>query len=942
MLRFVIRKMISKKWMVLALLIGNILLISITASNPMYTRAVLQRTLNTSFQDFLAERNKYPATLTIRASNSVKNNPLVAELEGVIGDVAAAYELPVREKAGYYSLNPVRVHTDLERKEMESGAVTVGTLTDMDAHVEWIYGTGMGKTPDENGILDAAVSEGAMISMGLLPGEVLTLDHYLMPNGEPMKLRIASVFSNSADDDPYWVFTPNSYDETVFLDQEIFNQIFLTGDMANGVGAVWYLMLDYTAIQVEQVPKLLALSEYYEDYFDDIPSQSYLSNFDSLLEDFQKTEVKVRTTLWVLQVPIYVLLAAFMFMVSKQMLEMEQAEIAVLKSRGAGQSQVISVYLVQSILTALLALLGGLPLSILLVKILGSANAFLEFVKRSSLSPMLDQEALMYAGIASVLSVCAMVLPVFKHSKVTIVNHKQRKHRKSDAPMWQRFFVDFLVLGLAVYGLFSFNNQKEYLAQSVMAGGALDPVLFLSSSLFMLGAGLVALRILPAIVWIIFTLFKKWWSPALYTSFLRVLRTRNQQGFIMVFLIMTIALGVFNASAARTINAHDETNLRYMAGADVTLQESWSSTSASGGFGGAGSDSPGGTATDVEYTEPDFDRYTQLPGAQSVCRVHIDANGTASVSGGNVKGVRIMGINTQEFGQTAWFDEELLPQHWYHYLNALSQRARAVLVSANFKEDYKLSIGDSITFRTSNGETTRGLIYGFVEYWPGYAQYTYTRGTDGLYTERENYLIVANLSQLQADTGLRPYQVWIKTNGDSQFVYDFIEENDLMVNSFTDTEAELVALKNDPVIQGTNGMLTVGFIVVLLLCAVGFLIYWVLSIKSRELQFGIFRAMGMSMREILTMLLNEHVFISAAAILIGAGVGLLTSKLFMPLIQIAYSSADSAVPLNVVIQGGDMIRLAVIVGIMVLVCLLVLAVLIRRMKIAQALKLGED
>ena len=36
MLRFVLRKMINKKWMVCALLIGNILLIGITCSNPMY------------------------------------------------------------------------------------------------------------------------------------------------------------------------------------------------------------------------------------------------------------------------------------------------------------------------------------------------------------------------------------------------------------------------------------------------------------------------------------------------------------------------------------------------------------------------------------------------------------------------------------------------------------------------------------------------------------------------------------------------------------------------------------------------------------------------------------------------------------------------------------------------------------------------------------------
>ena len=39
MIRFVIRKMLNKKWMVLALLVGNILLVSITAGNPMYSSA---------------------------------------------------------------------------------------------------------------------------------------------------------------------------------------------------------------------------------------------------------------------------------------------------------------------------------------------------------------------------------------------------------------------------------------------------------------------------------------------------------------------------------------------------------------------------------------------------------------------------------------------------------------------------------------------------------------------------------------------------------------------------------------------------------------------------------------------------------------------------------------------------------------------------------------
>ena len=168
-----------------------------------------------------------------------------------------------------------------------------------------------------------------------------------------------------------------------------------------------------------------------------------------------------------------------------------------------------------------------------------------------------------------------------------------------------------------------------------------------------------------------------------------------------------------------------------------------------------------------------------------------------------------------------------------------------------------------------------------------------------------------------------------------------VAENETGV-TFKDVAEQLVEKKNDPIFQGTNGILTVGFIVVLLLCMVGFLIYWVLSIRSRALQFGIFRAMGMSMREILTMLINEHFYISALSIAVGVLVGEMTSRLYMPLIQMAYAASDSSLPLRVVSEAGDLGRILLIVGVLLAVCLAVLGTLISRMKIAQALKLGED
>ena len=934
MLTFVIRKMISKKWMVIALLIGNILLVSITASNPMYTEAVLQRTLDKTMNAYLENNNRFPLMLTLRANASSKNTGQINDFDELVAAMPETFGLPATEVVTHLVLQSVTTESNLERDDRSKAQVVIGAMSDMDEHITLVAGTGMSAGPDEDGVVDVIVSERGMNSLNLILGEILTFGRYHTPDGDPVRLRVSGVFKNREDEDPYWVQAPNAISLEVFMDEALMRSWFITDEeKPASMGATYYVLLDYTTLRVDHVQHVQDTTAAYLTELGTDSALNLNTTYVNTLNDFQKTEKKVRTTMWVLQTPIFVLLAAFIFMVARQMLENEQAEIAVLKSRGAGRGQIIGAYVLQSLIVALLSLAAGLPLSMLLVQVLGSANAFLEFVSRGALKVEISREALMYAGAAALLSVLAMSLPVLRYARVSIVDQKTRKHRRSDAPLWQKLFLDVIILGVALYGLYTFNNQRDYLATQVLEGASVDPLLFLSSSLFMIGAGLMAVRLMPVIVWLIFTPFRKYWSPALYASFLRVLRERHKHGFIMVFLIMTIALGVFDASAARTINTNDEQNLRYMLGADIVLQEIWADNSM------MVEQDP---SIELVYTEPDFDRYTDLEGAEMVTKVLVDTTGTMSVSGGTLKNIRVMGINTKEFGQTAWFDEELLPQHWYNYLNAMSQKARAVLVSSNFHTDYGYEIGDAIYFRTGQRDAVRGVIYGFVDYWPTYASTVYTRNSSGLYAEQKNYLIVANLNQLQAVWGVTPYQIWLRAKDSSQFIYDFAEETQTQYRSFRVASAELVDLKNDPVIQGTNGILTVGFIVVLVLCAVGFLIYWILSIRARTLQFGIFRAMGMTMREIVTMLINEHVFISGLSLLTGALVGRLTAWLYMPLIQIAYSSSDSALPLKVISLPQDNIRLAIIVAAMIGVCLVVLGVIIDRMKIAQALKLGED
>jgi len=306
-----------------------------------------------------------------------------------------------------------------------------------------------------------------------------------------------------------------------------------------------------------------------------------------------------------------------------------------------------------------------------------------------------------------------------------------------------------------------------------------------------------------------------------------------------------------------------------------------------------------------------------------------------------------MAIDTRSFGETIWFRDDLLPIDINYFLNALAVTPDGVLLSDNFRTVLGYSVGDIVTItdipRLGLASSGRFVVAGFVEYWPGFDPITRTRLPTGEIRMVEASFAITNLGHIITNWGIRPYQIWMDVNANStEFFHDFIQENFVRVAEFDDTMSALVAIRSDPVVQGTNGVLTMSFIVTLLVCFTGFLIYWILSIKSRVLQFGIFRAMGLSMRNIISLLVNEQLFITLTALAIGGAVGFVSSRLFVPLIQLSYSAADQVLPLIITMEGRDYRNLYGVLAIMVALCLLILASFISRIKITQALKLGED
>ncbi len=319
--------------------------------------------------------------------------------------------------------------------------------------------------------------------------------------------------------------------------------------------------------------------------------------------------------------------------------------------------------------------------------------------------------------------------------------------------------------------------------------------------------------------------------------------------------------------------------------------------------------------------------------------------------------VTLLGIHSKEFGENTWVDRELLENHYYEYLNALADDPKGVLVSRNFQTKYDYNVGRNVTITYESvigGDETsvtskwsvNGTIVGYVDYWPGFEPTSTYLDYAGNVVVEENYLVVANWAVFQKAFGTQtqPYEVWItlEEGVDSTEVARWVNDNNVKVEKYIDRQKDIQNTVEDPLLQGTNGVLTMGFLVMILLCGVGYLIYWVMSIRSREMIFGVLRAFGMHKRELFHMLILEQLFSGILSVLVGIGIGKLASGMYVPMLQMAYAADNQVLPMQLYTNPSDMLRLYTALAVVMTVCLLILLIIVFKLNVAKALKLGEE
>ena len=954
MFTLLIRKMMKTKWMVLCLFIGFLMAAGMMSAVPIYMDASLQRMLIKDMEAYQLSSGDYPGiysvTKTISADmGTAEQINIINELPSTVKEQVSAIKIPVGSEKTIVSDNMQYLSVGTTA----GGSTTIRTkltaMSEFENHVNITSGRmycdgGIA----EDGVYEVVVNEPALKSLGIvLDGEyeLRSID----TSRTPVHVRVVGIFEQSDPNDVYWSETLTPYLSSIITDFDCFCNMLSTGGFIQLTEISSRYSLSYQSMDMNDLPSITTVLE---DDFNLYPQLGYdfSMNIFPILQDYAVEAAKLTNILWILQIPTMVMLAFYLFMVSQLNVEQEKNEIAIFKSRGASSKQIFFLYAAEAGFLGLVTLLTAPFIGLLLCRFLGVSDGFLEFVNRTGIAAKITGTAVLYALLAIVVFFLTTMIPIIPASKLSIVEYKASKTKVVKVALWEKCCVDIILIAAAVTFYFIYTANEVISTEST---GEINPFFFIFSTCLVLGLGLLFIRVYPYILRAIYTVFKPLWSPAQYMAITSV--SRGQGGkvnFLMLFLIVTFSLGIFSANTARTINTQKEDRIYYSTGADIRLKEYWQETTTSDE-----------SMTTTGYVEKDFERFEKLSGVETATRVLINEKAKLTVDKTTESNITLMAIEPYKFATTAWFRNDLLPVHWWNYTSALQDYPSGIIVSRALADAFELELGDAVQTKWSGNDNVSATVVAIVDYWPGInpneAQKTSLSPreererekaeengeiTDETASYATKYFMIMNYAYIYNLTDIEPYEVWIDLRDDatSEALYNDISEQRIPIEYITDSSQLLIREKNEPQLQGMNGALTMSFVIIMIMTIIGFLIYWILSIRSRHLQFGILRAMGVTFREIIGMIGYEQILVSGVSIAMAFIIGGIASDLFVPLFRSMYNPIDQVPPFRVAALQSDYIKIYVIIVIMLGGGFAILGNLIKKLDINKALKLGED
>ncbi len=942
------RRLWHQRGLAFAMLLGLTTAVAVAVSIPIYADAVSYRILNERLYKDVEEQGP-PFSFLFRYVGSwsgyLEWEDTQPADEYLTDWAAPMLGLPLDTLVRHYKTDRMRLFPSSKAVYQDPtrplSYVSLGFISDLESHVEMLDGHFPNPVANNTDPIEVMISTKLVEELGMQVGE-----EYIIYYPEPLAsdsavqtifqhpVRIVGVWQARDPTEDFWFYRQAAFDEVFLIPEASYAQ--MGQGMRGEVGlALWHVILNGDDVRSTDVGPLLARIAILRNKATAILQDIDIARSpEADLINYSRTVYLLTISLYVFSVPILAIVLYFISLVSGMVVQRQRNEVAMLRSRGTTTSQVVGIYVIEGLIIGALALVLGSLLGERTAQVMGLTRSFLLLENRAFLPTTLSWSSLQFGLIALFVSLLASIVPAVNASRDTVVTYKQEQARSLRAPFWQRAFLDVLLLVPALYGYYLLEQRGtiSFLETGGETGSPFsNPYLFVVPMLLVFSLSLLCIRVFPWVMNVLAWLANAWRGVVPVLALRHLSRTARHYVGPMLLLILTLSLAVFTASMALTLDESIVDRAYYDVGADFRLIELGESTET--GFGGFGGAAPAG---DEEDEGPDWlflpvSEHENVPGVEHAARVW-SREVSARVGGSSVKGT-LVGVDRIDFPRVTYFRRDFAPANLGALMNALAVRDDAILVSRKVLADYRLDVGDQIEVTIPVGSTPKVnfRIAGVIDYFP--QQYP-----------EEHEFFVANLDFIfNSVGGMYPYDVWLKTDPSltTEELLEGTKDLGILVMRTYNAREEIDEEQLRPERQGVFGLLSVGFSAAAFLTLLGFLIYSLVSFSQRYIELGVLRAIGLSVGQMGIFLIAEQLTLVATGALAGTAVGVLVSRLFIPFFQVQSGEHPFTPPFVVQIAWQEVAYIYAIFGAMFVLAVIALLISLRRMRVFEAIKLGE-
>ncbi|MBI4307066.1 MAG: FtsX-like permease family protein [Chloroflexi bacterium] len=188
-------------------------------------------------------------------------------------------------------------------------------------------------------------------------------------------------------------------------------------------------------------------------------------------------------------------------------------------------------------------------------------------------------------------------------------------------------------------------------------------------------------------------------------------------------------------------------------------------------------------------------------------------------------------------------------------------------------------------------------------------------------------------------------ELWLnidETRTDTERLRGYMVAFPFSFGEIIERQARLDAIAIDPLVSaGWRALLGIAFFTVLIVSAVGFIVHAQVTFRTRQTELALLRAVGLSMKQMLALVLLEQLLVIGAALAIGAFMGARLGATIMPYLGTSGAGLRVVPPMVVQIDWGAVgITFGIVAAVFAIVVGAILAS-VYRMSVHRVLRLGE-